>query len=149
MRGDGFLNIENEGTSMKRAEIQQRGKLFPTGVLKEEESDKDPAGHRFWRERKESQKGGQNKQCARTEKPRMWSVGRPTEERKTVFKWQLREWQSSAFALKEPRVRGKNTGLREFPLLTSAKWSWEKLVYLGFSFLTCKTEHLALKPNFL
>lgn len=74
MRGDGFLNTENEGTSMKRAKIQQRGKLFPTRVLKEEESDKDPAGHRFWRERKESQKGGQNKQCARTEKPRMWSV---------------------------------------------------------------------------
>lgn len=28
----------------------------------------------------------------------------------------------------------------EFPLLALAKWSWEKLVYLGFSFLTCKTE---------
>lgn len=73
MSRDGFLNIENKGTSMKRAEIQQRGKLFPTGVLEEAESDKDPAGHRFWRE-EQSQKGGQNKQCARTEKPRTWSV---------------------------------------------------------------------------
>lgn len=103
-------------------------------------SNRGPEGRWIWPrscrtqvlQREESQKGDQNKQCARIGKPRTWSVADQFEAAQRVTEWGLCFKGSSQW--KGHWIES------EFPLLALAKWSWEKLVYLGFSFLTCKTE---------
>lgn len=123
---------------MNKSWNSQKGRLISTWVkflLGNRIWFRSSRSHRLWRKGK----GGQNKQCAQTGKrPErcQWQIS--LREGRSSSSDSFEKRQSSTLAWKELRVSGKNTGLREFPLLALAKWSWEKLVYLGFSFLTWK-----------